>query len=84
MLAIVSISVEPSKLDDVSRQLSLLTAVQELYRAKGEASMFALVSVPGVQELRDFLDNQITRISAVKSTVTSILLHSYKRPMTKR
>ena len=80
MLALVGISVESTELDDVSKQLSRLAPIEQHYRAKGESNMFALISVPGVQELRDFLENQILRISAVKSTVTSVLLHSYMGP----
>ena len=84
MLAIVGISIEPAKLEDVSKQLSLLSPITELYKGKGESNMYAIVSVPGVQELHDFLQNQVLRISAIKGTITSVLLHSYKGPRANR
>lgn len=83
MLAIIGFTVDSSRLNDVSRELSQMVPVEELYRATGESNMFALISVAGIQELRDFLETRVMRTNAVKGTVTSILLHSYKGPKNK-
>jgi len=80
LLAFVDIFVESASLDDVARELAKLPNVEELYEVIGEFDIITLVSGSDIEQFRDLLKNKIMKIPGVKSTVTSIVLHSHKGP----
>jgi DNA-binding Lrp family transcriptional regulator len=67
-------------MDDVVQALSKLPNVEELYEVTGEFDIVTLVSTADIEEFRDLLKNKILKINGVKSTVTSIVLHTAKGP----
>ena len=79
-MAFVNIFVESPNLDDVVRELSKLSNVEELYEVTGEFDIVSLVSVADIDEFRDFLKNKILKIKGVRSTVTSIVFNAPKGP----
>lgn len=82
LLAFVDIFVESPALDDVVRELSQIPNVEELYEVTGEFDIVTLVSASDIEEFRNLLKNRIMKINGVKSTVTSIALHTHKGPRT--
>jgi DNA-binding Lrp family transcriptional regulator len=76
----VNIFVEASLIDDVIGALSKIDAVEELYEVTGEFDIVSVVSASDIESFRDVLKNRIMKIKGVKSTVTSIVLSTYKGP----
>ena len=78
LLAFVDIFVESPQMDEVVQALAQLPNTEELYEVTGEFDIVSLVSAADIEEFRDVLKNKIMKIKGVKSTVTSIVLHSHK------
>jgi DNA-binding Lrp family transcriptional regulator len=80
LLAFVDIFVESPYMDEVVQELQKLPNMEELYEVTGEFDIVSLVSAEDIEEFRDILKNKIMKIRGVKSTVTSVVLHSHKGP----
>jgi len=80
LLAFVDIFVESPYMDEVVQELQKLPNMEELYEVTGEFDIVSLVSAEDIEEFRDILKNRIMKIRGVKSTVTSVVLHSHKGP----
>lgn len=80
LLAFVDIFVDSPYMDDVVQALSQLSNMEELYEVTGEFDIVSLVSAADIEEFRDILKNKIMKIKGVKSTVSSVVLHTHKGP----
>ncbi|MGI0092303.1 MAG: Lrp/AsnC family transcriptional regulator [Nitrososphaerales archaeon] len=80
LLAFIDIFVESPHMDDVIQELAKLPNMEELYEVTGEFDIVSLVSAADIEEFRDVLKNKIMKIKGVKSTVSSVVLHSHKGP----
>ncbi|MDG6935027.1 MAG: Lrp/AsnC ligand binding domain-containing protein [Nitrososphaerota archaeon] len=80
ILAFVDIFVESPNMDQVVRSLYEIDNVKELYEVTGEFDIVTLVAAGDIEEFRDILKNRIMKIRGVKSTVSSIVLHTHKGP----
>jgi len=60
--------------------LSKLENIEEIYDVKGEFDIVSIVSASSIEEFRDVLRKQIMKIKGVKSTITSVVLKTYKHP----
>lgn len=78
--ASVNIFIDPSQKTQVVDALSKLKNTKEIYDVKSEFDIVSLVSAPSLEEFSDVLRKQIMKIKGVKSTITSIVLKTYKRP----
>ena len=67
-------------MDEVVQDLAQLPNTEELYEVTGEFDVVSLVSAADIEEFREVLKNKIMKIKGVKSTVSSIVLHSHKGP----
>lgn len=67
-------------MDEVIHELKQLPNMEELYEVTGEFDIVSLVSAGDIEEFRDILKNKIMKIRGVKSTVSSVVLHSHKGP----
>ena len=67
-------------MDEVVQALTKLHNVEQLHEVTGEFDIVCLVSVANIEDFRDVLKNNIMKIRGVKSTVTSVVLRSYKGP----
>jgi len=67
-------------MDSVVAALSKLETLEELYEVTGEFDIVTLVSASGIEEFREILKNKIMKIKGVKSTVSSVVLHTHKGP----
>lgn len=77
--AILHVFVESNQLEKVSRELTELPETVDVYEVTGEFDVVAIVITKSMSDFRNFLKDKILRIPGVKSTVTSIVLHTYKR-----
>jgi len=77
--AFLHIFVESSRLEKVSKEITKLPETIDVYEVTGEFDIIAIVATPSIEEFRSFLKDKILKIQGVKSTVTSIVLHTYKR-----
>jgi len=80
ILAFVDIFVESAEMDSVVAALSKLETLEELYEVTGEFDIVTLVSATDIEEFREILKNKILKIKGVKSTVSSVVLHTHKGP----
>jgi DNA-binding Lrp family transcriptional regulator len=80
LLAFVNIFVDSPHMDEVVQALAQLPNMEELYEVTGEFDIVSLVSASDIEEFRDTLKNKIMKIRGVKSTVSSVVLHSHKGP----
>jgi DNA-binding Lrp family transcriptional regulator len=80
LLAFVNIFVDSPHMDEVVQALAELPNMEELYEVTGEFDIVSLVSANDIEEFRDTLKNKIMKIRGVKSTVSSVVLHSHKGP----
>ncbi|MDA4124564.1 MAG: Lrp/AsnC ligand binding domain-containing protein [Thaumarchaeota archaeon] len=80
ILAFVDIFVESAEMDNVVAALSKLETLDELYEVTGEFDIVTLVSASDIEEFREILKNKILKIKGVKSTVSSVVLHTHKGP----
>jgi len=78
LLAFIDIFVDSPLLGEVVEALIQFPNVEEIYEVTGEFDIVTLVSTNDIEEFRDFLKNKVLKIPGVKSTVTSIVLHSAK------
>lgn len=76
----MDIFVESPQMDEVVAALERLPNIEELYEVSGEFDIVSLVSAEDIEEFRDILKNRIMKIPGIKSTVTSIVLHTHKGP----
>ena len=76
--ASVHIFVEPTQKTQVVDALLKLENIEEIYDVKGEFNIVSIVSASSLEEFSDVLRKQIMKIKGVKSTITSIVLKTYK------
>ena len=77
--ALLHIFVESNQLERVSREITRLPETVDVYEVTGEFDIVAIVVTKSIDDFRNFLKDKILKIPGVKSTVTSIVLHTYKR-----
>ena len=82
--ASVNIFVEPTQRAQVIDALSKLENIEEIYEVKGEFDIVSIVSASCLEEFRAVLQKKIMKIKGVKSTVTSVVLKTHKRPKFER
>ena len=79
-LASVNIFADTNQIDEVVLALSNLKNIEEVYEVAGEYDIVTIVSTTTLEEFRDILQKQIMKISGVKSTISTIILHPHKGP----
>ncbi|MCF8884858.1 MAG: Lrp/AsnC ligand binding domain-containing protein [Aigarchaeota archaeon] len=79
VLAIIHVFVESSKLEEVARKINDLPETLDLYEVTGEFDIIAIVRSEDVTSFRNLIKDKIMKIDGVKSTVTSMVLYTYKR-----
>ena len=77
LFAFVHIFVESMQMDEVVAALQRIPNIEELFHVTGEFDVVSLVSANDIEQFRDVLKNQIMKISGVRSTVSSVVLHRH-------
>ncbi|MBS7629083.1 Lrp/AsnC ligand binding domain-containing protein, partial [Candidatus Bathyarchaeota archaeon] len=67
------------KLDKVAEDLANLPEIIDVYEVTGEYDIFALAGVDDIVSVRNLLKNKILKIEGIRSTVTSVILHTIKK-----
>lgn len=78
--ASVNLFVDPTQKVQVIDALSTLENVEEIYEVKGEFDIVSIVSASCLEEFRNVLQKKIMKIKGVKSTITTVVLKTHKRP----
>lgn len=77
--AVLHLFVESGKLEDVCERLAKLPQTLDVYEVTGEYDIIAIIAVSSVEELRKFTSKVLPSVEGVKSSVTSVILHTHKR-----
>ncbi|MEM1534875.1 MAG: Lrp/AsnC ligand binding domain-containing protein [Nitrososphaerota archaeon] len=77
--AILHLFIESGKVENVCEQLAKLPQTLDVYEVTGEYDVIAVAAVSDVDELRGFVSKTLSKIDGVRSTVTSIILHTHKK-----
>lgn len=67
-------------MDNVISALKKLEGLEELFEVTGEFDIITIVSTSDIEEFRDIIKNKIMKIKGIKSTVSSVVLKTYKGP----
>jgi DNA-binding Lrp family transcriptional regulator len=78
MFAFVHIFVESLQMDEVVEALQKIPNIEQLFHVTGEFDIVSVVSAEDIEQFRDILKNRIMKISGVRSTVSSIVLHQHR------
>ncbi len=78
----LNLFVESKQLVNVTEALMKLPEVVDAYEVTGEYDIVASLHVDSIQAFRELLKDKILKIDGVKSTVSSVVLHSYKHQTT--
>jgi Lrp/AsnC family transcriptional regulator for asnA, asnC and gidA len=76
--AIIGMSVEPGRIDDVARMIAKLPEVSYLVMTLGSYDLIVEVFCRDLTHFTDLLTNQIHRMPGVRSTETLTIARSYK------
>ena len=76
---LINIFAESQELDKVAATMAELPEVIDVHEVTGEYDIVALVEAENITSFREFLKNKILKINGVKSTVTSVILHTHKK-----
>ncbi|MGQ9542483.1 MAG: Lrp/AsnC family transcriptional regulator [Candidatus Bathyarchaeia archaeon] len=79
VMVILNIFTETRKLDKVAEDLANLPEIIDVYEVTGEYDIFALAGVDDIISVRNLLKNKILKIDGIRSTVTSVILHTIKK-----
>jgi len=79
IMVILNIFTETRKLDKVAEDLANLPEIIDVYEVTGEYDIFALAGVDDIVSVRNLLKNKILKIDGIRSTVTSVILHTIKK-----
>lgn len=77
--AFVHLFVEPNQLERVGEELAKFEEVTDVFEVTGEYDIIILVSAEDVSGFRRFVSGKLLKISGIRSAVTSIVLHTYKK-----
>jgi DNA-binding Lrp family transcriptional regulator len=75
----INIYVISEKMDYVIQKLLDLPEVIDLYEVTGEADIITLIQAQDITQFRNILKNKIMQIEGIRSTVTSVILHTNKK-----
>jgi DNA-binding Lrp family transcriptional regulator len=76
---LLNVFVESQELESVSRSLEKIPEVVDLYEITGEYDLVAHIKAESISAFRELLKNKILKIHGIKSTVSAVIIHMYKR-----
>jgi DNA-binding Lrp family transcriptional regulator len=79
VVVLLNVFIESQELENVSRALEKLPEVTDLYEVTGEYDLVALISAESIMAWRDLLKNKILKIKGIRSTVSSVIIHTHKK-----
>ncbi|TFG34869.1 Lrp/AsnC family transcriptional regulator [Candidatus Thorarchaeota archaeon] len=79
MKVILNIFVESKDLGKVTKKLSEIDCIEDIYEVTGESDIVVILDVPDVLGFREILKNQILDIDGIRSTVSSVVTYIHKK-----
>jgi DNA-binding Lrp family transcriptional regulator len=75
----LNLFVESKELEKVTENLLKFPEVTDVFEVTGEYDVVAILSVDSIGAFREVLKNRVLKINGVKSTVSSVVLHTHKK-----
>jgi DNA-binding Lrp family transcriptional regulator len=79
VVVLLNVFIESQELENVAHALEKLPQVTDLYEVTGEYDLVALISAESIMAWRDLLKNKILKIKGIRSTVSSVIIHTHKK-----
>ncbi len=79
MKVILNIFVESKDLGEVTKKLTEIEQVEDVYEVTGESDIVAILEVPDVLGFREVLKDRILDIDGIRSTVSSVITYVHKK-----
>jgi len=79
MRVILNIFVESRDLEKVTKKLTEIDCVEDVYEVTGESDIVVVLDVPDVLGFREVLKEQILGIDGIRSTVSSVITYIHKK-----
>ena len=77
--AIVQVSADPRRIQEVAQALADLPGVSEVYSVTGDVDLVVMVRVREHDEIADVIAGQVNQVDGVLHTVTNIAFRAYSR-----
>lgn len=77
--AIILISVERSKINDVAEQLAATDGISEVYSVSGNYDLVAIARVPSNDDLATLVTKQMVRIDSILRSETMLAFKAFSR-----
>ena len=71
--------VESKELESVTTALARIPDITDLYEVTGEYDLVAVIKTDSIHTFRSILKDRILKIKGIRSTVSSVVLHTHKR-----
>ncbi|MCS7095349.1 MAG: Lrp/AsnC ligand binding domain-containing protein [Thaumarchaeota archaeon] len=75
----IHLFVEPGRLEVVGEALSKFEEVTDVFEVTGEYDIIIIVNTTDVTSFRKFIADKLLTIPGIRSAVSSIVLHVYKK-----
>ena len=83
VLAVLLVSVEIGKENEVFEKLSEIPEVKEVFMTYGIYDIIAVIEAKDMDEMRNLITGKIRRLDGIKETLTAIVvMHRKKGPIT--
>ncbi|MBN2228661.1 MAG: Lrp/AsnC ligand binding domain-containing protein [Candidatus Thorarchaeota archaeon] len=79
MKVILNIFVESKDLTKVTKKLTEIDCIEDVYEVTGESDIVVVLDVPDVLGFREVLKDQILGIDGIRSTVSSVITYIHKK-----
>ncbi len=79
MKVILNIFVESKDLGKVTKKLTEIDCIDDVYEVTGESDIVVVLDVPDVLGFREVLRDQILDIDGIRSTVSSVITYTHKK-----
>lgn len=79
IVILLNVFVESHELEAVTKALEKIHEVTDLYEITGEYDLVALMRTESINSFRDLLKNRILKIKGIRSTVSTVIIHTHKK-----
>ncbi len=78
--AILMLNVNSEKgVENIAKQIASIPEIEDVYEVSGEPDLVATVWAPSLEELREFINERISKIDGVEDVNPLMLLRVYKK-----
>ncbi len=79
VLVLLNVFVESRELERVTESLAKLPEVTDVYEVTGEYDLVAFIKTETIAQFRQVLKDKVLKVKGVRSTVSSVVLHTHKK-----